>query len=439
MILKKIQLAIAGSLVCLAASAQISLTSTDTITGAKLERQLLGKDSIVWQQPTVQMPLKAITIPATFCQPGAYQLSFFMGGQQLSATVLLETGSLTLRMEQHGEAISPDFAGADGNLNTAYNAWKRQESRFGEDYRRYAQLSAAYGDTANLTRQQLEVWWKSQRDTWEKYKYNLHQHWEGHALAAVIASTWGSYYAAYPSDYRKQLITQLPPLADLRFNANLIEGKDEEYMRLLFPMPAKSADEMTDTLLANLPKLLDKSIVNDSLVLYWGRNISKQAMQAGLDAVQEMIDARYLAATCTADGDVDLQQRLAAYKNTRKGMLAPKIVTDNFNLYNLANSDSTLVVFWASWCAHCQEELPILYKKLAARKGIQVVAVGLDDVEPAWQSAKKQFPLWQHIRAPKKWDDANVAPYGIYATPTMFLLDKEKHILGKYNSINAFL
>ena len=437
--LRKLQLTLVGSLACFVASAQVTLNSTDTITGAKLARQLLGKDSIVWQQAAVTIQVKAITIPVAFCQPGTYQLSFLMGGQQLSATVLLEAGTLNIRMVQKGEVIGPDFTGADGNLNNAYNSWKVQESRFGEDYRRYQQLSAAYLDTTNPTRQQLEAWWKRQRDSWEIYKQDLLQQWAGHALATVVASTWGSYYATYLPAYRNQLLAQLPSLADLRFNANLVEGKDEEYLWLLFPKPAKSADEMTDTLLAYLPKLLDKAMANDSLLRYWCLNIRKQAMQGGLDAVQELIDARYLANTCTADGDIDLQQRLSAYKNTRKGMPAPNIVTEGFDLYRLASADSTLLIFWASWCAHCQEELPILYKKLAARKGIQVVAIGLDDAAPAWVLAKQQFPTWQHIRAPKKWDDANVSPYGIYATPTMFLLDKEKRILGKYNSIDTFL
>lgn len=438
-ILNRLQLALAAIFTYLAAGAQISLAATDTITGTKLERQLLGKDSTVWQQPMVKMQATTLTVPIAFCGPGTYQLSFLMGGQQLSATVLLETGTLNIRISQHGKALSPDFTGTDGNLNTAYNSWKAQESMYVEVYRHYAQLCAAYGGTENPTRHQLEAWWRIECGKWETYKQNLRQQWAGHALATVVASTWGCYYAAYPTAYRNQLLAQLPSLADLRFNAHLIEAKEGEYLRLLFPVPSKSADEMTDTLLAHLPELLDKGMVNDSLLRYWCLNIRKQAMQGGLDAVQELIDARYLSAACTADGGVDLRQRLAAHKNTRTGMLAPKIVADRFDLCRLAGADSTLVVFWASWCAHCLEELPILYKKLAGRTGIQVVAVGLDGSGPAWEVARQQFPAWQHVRAPKKWDDANVAPYGIYAMPTMFLLDKERHILGTYGSIDAFL
>ena len=62
-----------------------------------------------------------------------------------------------------------------------------------------------------------------------------------------------------------------------------------------------------------------------------------------------------------------------------------------------------------------------------------VVAISLDSSKPEWQAAVKSLEIesWTNLSDLKKWDGEVVMNYNIYATPTMFIIDKERKILAK--------
>lgn len=416
--------------------AQINLKSNELIKDAWLERQVLGQDQRVWSSVSAADRLQ---VPATVCLPGAYTLSFHSGDLSFQSTIIIERGPLTISVNTSStDSSAVSYSLADGRVNNAYAAYLRREADVVRDYKRYEGLTAAYSNIHAVFRKELNSWWAGRMNSWDAYRNRLLQQWGEGALSQLVRSSW-SGYAGYPATVRGALPSSLPPLYKLTWNANLIEGKDIEYLRLLLPTPAKDASALTDTMLRYLPVLLDRAVGNDSLLQYWTYNLGREAKQAGLDEVRELLDTRYLAGTCTAGDDKDLQLRLQAYKTTRKGMIAPPIKQADFNLYTSVVADTTIIVFWASWCPHCSDDLPKLHEILKHRPGTKVVAVALDEQEDSWLRSKASLSGWNHIRAAGKWDDELVLPYGIYATPTLFVLDKDKRILKKCNSIGCVL
>ena len=166
--------------------------------------------------------------------------------------------------------------------------------------------------------------------------------------------------------------------------------------------------------------------------------------EIGNEAVLQYIDQNYAAAEqCTEDDD-ELKKRLAGYEAMKPGMLAPTIAfnTNNpevvatgldtiKNLYNI-KADQTLVVFWASWCPHCMEELPKLNEWAKNNPATKVIAISLDEDKTAYQTTIANFTNLSHYCDFKKWDSKAVADYYVYGTPTFFVLDKDKKIVGKY-------
>lgn len=104
----------------------------------------------------------------------------------------------------------------------------------------------------------------------------------------------------------------------------------------------------------------------------------------------------------------------------------------------------TVVIFWDPTCGHCKEELPhidSLYNASWKKKGIKVYAVLTEDQKPAWVNYIKEHKLgdWINVYQTKEMADAVTKSqlptfrqlYDVIMTPTMYLLDSEKRIIGK--------
>jgi thiol-disulfide isomerase/thioredoxin len=144
----------------------------------------------------------------------------------------------------------------------------------------------------------------------------------------------------------------------------------------------------------------------------------------------------------------DLANKLETYRTMKKGNIAPDLV---FNGEILApgyvegeipkklselKSNYTLVVFGASWCPKCTEEIPEIanyYSKLK-QQDIEVVYVSLDVDEQQFKSFAGIFPFVS-VCDYQKWESEAVKSYHVFATPTMYLLDEQREILLRPTSV----
>ncbi|MDO6801053.1 TlpA disulfide reductase family protein [Wenyingzhuangia sp. 1_MG-2023] len=122
------------------------------------------------------------------------------------------------------------------------------------------------------------------------------------------------------------------------------------------------------------------------------------------------------------------------------GVIAPNItISGQETLYDLNATDQYLVIFWSSTCSHCLQELPQVKKILTTKSNITVVAVGIEDKEDQkkWQEMSRKFPNWKHTIAIGKWESKAADDYNVSATPSYFLLNKDKRIISKPQSLGA--
>jgi protein-disulfide isomerase len=116
-------------------------------------------------------------------------------------------------------------------------------------------------------------------------------------------------------------------------------------------------------------------------------------------------------------------------------------------LYKVA-ADFTVVCFWDPTCGHCKEELPKLdsiYRASWKQKGVKMYAVlsadSKDNMQAEWTKYIRDHNLgdWIHVYQTKETEAAVKAAqkagyrqlYDITLTPTLYLLDSEKRIIGK--------
>ena len=125
---------------------------------------------------------------------------------------------------------------------------------------------------------------------------------------------------------------------------------------------------------------------------------------------------------------------MASYAAMKPGTLAPNILFENKSSLHDIKSEQFLIVFWASWCPHCQEELPKVENWAKQNPATKVVAISLDENQAEYDLAIKQFPSLFHSTDLKKWNGKAVKDYFVYGTPTFILLDSQKKIIKKASS-----
>lgn len=128
------------------------------------------------------------------------------------------------------------------------------------------------------------------------------------------------------------------------------------------------------------------------------------------------------------------------------GKQAPDIETTDINNDSIRLSEIdnpyTLVLFWANWCPHCNQLLPELKKWYSNKNSIniEVLAFSLDTVSADWEKNVIQNDYgWINCSDLMGWDSKIAHDYNIYATPTMFLLDRNRIIQAKPLTFKEFI
>jgi thiol-disulfide isomerase/thioredoxin len=134
-----------------------------------------------------------------------------------------------------------------------------------------------------------------------------------------------------------------------------------------------------------------------------------------------------------------IREKVNTLRNIQIGQIAPDFkLGEKLNLRTIPG-DYTLLLFWATWCGHCTEFVPQVKKTVDEfnknisenSKGLITVAVSLDTDEKPWQQFVNEQQLFSFINYSdlKGWGGEVSKLYNIYATPSMFLLDKDKKIV----------
>ena len=212
----------------------------------------------------------------------------------------------------------------------------------------------------------------------------------------------------------------------------------------------ENSGKSLDSVFIEMQKSIDAMMINlvkdnkkrDEVIAYLFELLERHS----LFSASEYLALKVLNQTsCTIDSD--LARQLESYRAMKKGNIAPDIAFQeqgyvNGGKQNRLNSLSqiqtpyTLVVFGASWCPKCTEELPPLIQNYSKWKnlGIEVVYVSLDTDTANFEQAVKSYPFFAYCDY-KKWESTPVKNYYVFGTPTFYLLNQQREIILRPNTI----
>ncbi len=140
--------------------------------------------------------------------------------------------------------------------------------------------------------------------------------------------------------------------------------------------------------------------------------------------------------SCSTDGN--LKTRVKSYTDLRVGAKAPDFEIETIDgedvVLSQMKNDYTLVIFWATWCENCKEEIPRINEAISLfkRAKVDIVAISIDEEEADIKKYVKENSISFKVASDLLgWEGKIVTDYAVYATPSMFIVDKNMNIVAK--------
>lgn len=211
---------------------------------------------------------------------------------------------------------------------------------------------------------------------------------------------------------------------------------DQYFTRVIIQIP--------DSIIAEAEWILQQKNIHPEVFKYavfFITNTFEKSQIMGMDKVfVHMVENYYMtgkAEWVTEEQLEAITERAMALKPLLIGNKAPDINMfardqSSLNLYSV-NSKFTVLYFWDSECGHCKRNTPILvdlYSRMKD-KGVEVFAVNTEPEREKWLAyVDENNYSWINVNDPYNRSGFR-DKYDIWATPLIFLLDKDKKIIAK--------
>lgn len=172
------------------------------------------------------------------------------------------------------------------------------------------------------------------------------------------------------------------------------------------------------------------NFANESQIMGMEKMVVKLADKYYLSGEAEWADEEFLK---------DLESRVEEMRPALIGKqgqdLKMQSYSGNHHRLHEINAPATILVFWETDCGHCQEVIPELhdiYQDELMDRGIKVFAVYTQGNQKEWNEFIEEHELYDFINV---WDPHRQTEfhehYDVNSTPTIFVLDEDKTIIGK--------
>jgi len=221
--------------------------------------------------------------------------------------------------------------------------------------------------------------------------------------------------------------------------SDVFTSKTIEYLTY-YRNPQLPLELLEKGFMAAIDSILSKAKVNEIVYLHIVEYLLDGFKKFGFDNVINYIVENYVIKDdlCLDEklGNT-IERRIQQARNFKIGNTVPNIAIQDSSgsIIELCkiNAEKTLIIFYTSWCPHCQTLLPQIYElyKNQKEKIFEVLAVSIDTSSTDWlQFVRTNNFDWINVSDFLGWDGQATLDYFIYATPTLFLIDKDMKIIG---------
>jgi len=221
----------------------------------------------------------------------------------------------------------------------------------------------------------------------------------------------------------------------------LYDGLLDEYMnKMVVPWP-DSVQHECDMLLRKTKGTKD---MFHYTLWYLTRFVENSKVMGISDVFVHLVESYYMKGDAFWLTNDDLQKYLDRARKMAPNVIGniapelklPNVMTKKEEVMTQTKAKYTMIVFYSPNCGHCQHEIPSLdsaYEATLKDKGVKVFTVSTEGDE----KSISEFLIKNKIdkKWTNTWDPEHTSNYhnnyDVYSTPTIYLLDDRKVILGK--------
>jgi peroxiredoxin len=207
----------------------------------------------------------------------------------------------------------------------------------------------------------------------------------------------------------------------------------------LFRNRQMSKEILAKEFISSVDTLLNKAKVNQFVYQDITGILVDRFRELGFsNVIDYIVDNYVIKDDLCLDEDLpgSIQQRIDQSKSFRVGVKVPQIILPDstgkeVDLNNVI-SENTLILFFASWCPHCQKLLPEVNDLYINQKEmkLKIFAVSLDTNRSDWLSfIRTNSYNWINVSDLRGGHGKAVRDYKIYATPSMFLVNDKRELI----------
>ena len=229
--------------------------------------------------------------------------------------------------------------------------------------------------------------------------------------------------------------------ADERFvRTPILQRKIERYIKEL-------TVQVPDSLIKEADFMVSKALAGKSkevkyYTIYYITSQYEQPKVMGTDGLfVHMFEKYYKTGVMTVSDSSTLKsigERVATLKPNLVGkILVAPVISDTLRrpiAFQNIKADYTIVFFYSPTCGHCRDSAPKLKKFVDdyKGKGVEVVAIAIDQSPEDWKKFIKEFKLGNAINGYDYTYRTDYRhQYDVWTTPTVYVLDKDKKIIAR--------